>query len=111
MAWDLEFEDAFGQWWEQLTSDEQEAVDFMVQLLAMHGPSIGAAVEPESAETLRTPTREVRAWHLSRTYRILYTIQPGRSTVVLLKGVTLDTWRCLPGTPSVQAATAPAYGH
>jgi hypothetical protein len=30
VAWDIEFTDEFGSWWDGLTADEQESVDFGV---------------------------------------------------------------------------------
>jgi len=33
MAWEVEFTQEFGFWWEGLSADEQESVDFGVRLL------------------------------------------------------------------------------
>ena len=33
MAWEVEFVDEFGAWWDSLTEDEQESVAFSVGLL------------------------------------------------------------------------------
>jgi hypothetical protein len=98
MAWDLEFEDPFGEWWQRLTSDEQDTVDFLVQLLAAHGPSIGVAAEPSATKTFHGPVREVRATDSGRTHRVLYTFEPGHSTIVLLGGTILHHWARMYGT-------------
>jgi hypothetical protein len=38
MAWEVEFTQEFGFWWEGLSADEQESVDFGVRLLQERGP-------------------------------------------------------------------------
>jgi hypothetical protein len=40
VAWDVEFTDDFGTWWDHLTADEQESVDFGVGLLIERGPTL-----------------------------------------------------------------------
>jgi hypothetical protein len=108
VSWELEFEDAFGEWWDRLTCDEQEAVDFIVQLLATHGPSIGCPIELSATDRRRTPVREVRVPERGRTYRIQYTFEPGRSTIMLLGGATFDHWWSM--SLGVNASTLDAYG-
>ena len=110
MSWELEFEDAFGEWWDSLTPDEQEAVDFIVHLLASHGPSIGSPMEPSATESRHAPRREIHVPDRGRTYRIQYTFEPGRSTIVLLVGTTFDHWRFMPGALSVKGAALDLYG-
>ncbi|MCF8128092.1 MAG: type II toxin-antitoxin system RelE/ParE family toxin [Deltaproteobacteria bacterium] len=39
--WDVEFTDEFGNWWETLTEDEQEALTVSVKLLQALGPALG----------------------------------------------------------------------
>lgn len=33
MAWEVEFSNEFGEWWDGLTAAEQKSVDFSVSLL------------------------------------------------------------------------------
>jgi hypothetical protein len=110
VSWELEFEDAFGEWWDRLTADEQEAVDFIVQLLAAHGPSIGSPMEPSATESHHAPTREIHVPDRGRTYRIQYTFEPGRSTIVLLVGTTFDYWWSMSGALSVKGSALDVYG-
>jgi hypothetical protein len=111
VLWELEFEDAFGEWWDRLTPDEQEGVDFIVQLLAAHGPSIGSPMEPSATECRDTPTREIHLTARGRTHRIQYTFDPGRSTIVLLVGTTVDHWWSMSGALSVKGPSLDVYGH
>jgi len=39
--WPIEFTDEFGQWWNTLDADEQDAVDRMVMILEKVGPALG----------------------------------------------------------------------
>ena len=38
--WEVEYTDEFGDWWDTLNEDEQDAVDFSVGLLKSEGPSL-----------------------------------------------------------------------
>ena len=40
MAWEVEFTDEFGAWWEELTQEEQDAIDRTVGLLEERGPTL-----------------------------------------------------------------------
>lgn len=40
MAWDVEYADEFGRWWESLTEAEQESVAATVGLLEIEGPRL-----------------------------------------------------------------------
>jgi hypothetical protein len=41
MPWDVEYTDEFGDWWNGLTEQEQEALDVSVRLLEERGPALG----------------------------------------------------------------------
>ncbi len=41
MAWDVEYTDEFGAWWDALTAAEQIDVGAGVRLLEAHGPTLG----------------------------------------------------------------------
>ena len=40
MAWEVEYTDEFGEWWEDLTEDEQGDVDAYVRELERRGPML-----------------------------------------------------------------------
>jgi hypothetical protein len=40
VAWEVEFSDEFGEWWDSLTAVEQKSVDFSVSLLAAGWPGV-----------------------------------------------------------------------
>jgi hypothetical protein len=41
MAWEVEYTDQFGKWWDNLVEEEQEAVTAAVNVLQRGGPSLG----------------------------------------------------------------------
>lgn len=40
MAWEVEFTDEFGAWWDTLDGEEQDAIDVVVGLLEEKGPQL-----------------------------------------------------------------------
>ncbi|HWC99894.1 MAG TPA: type II toxin-antitoxin system RelE/ParE family toxin [Candidatus Sulfopaludibacter sp.] len=86
MAWDVEFSDEFGQWWDTLTAAEQKSVDFTVSLLQEAGPTLRMP-HSSSVETSRHGRmRELRIQHEGRPYRVLYALDPRRIAVLLIGG-------------------------
>lgn len=45
--WEVEYTDEFGDWWSGLTSEQQEALDDRVMLLAEVGPNLRRPVVGE----------------------------------------------------------------
>jgi len=86
MAWEVEFTDEFGDWWNGLALGEQESVRVKVELLAELGP----ALTRPHADTIHgsriANLRELRIQHEGRPYRILYVFDPRRTGVLLIGG-------------------------
>jgi hypothetical protein len=86
MAWEVEFTDEFGEWWNGLSIGEQESVRVKVELLAELGP----ALTRPHADTIHGSRvrnlRELRAQHEGRPYRVLYVFDPRRTGVLLVGG-------------------------
>ena len=40
MAWEVEHTDEFGEWWSDLSEEQQDAVVARVELLMEHGPNL-----------------------------------------------------------------------
>ncbi|BDB13361.1 type II toxin-antitoxin system RelE/ParE family toxin [Acidithiobacillus ferrooxidans] len=86
MNWDVEYTDEFGEWWELLTTAEQESVRASVKLLGDLGPHLGF---PHSSGVLGSRhgnMRELRVQHAGRPYRILFAFDPRRCAILLLGG-------------------------
>ena len=84
MAWDVEFSDEFGDWWDGLTAAEQKSVDFTVSLLQELGPTLRMP-HSSGVETSRLAhMRELRIQHEGRPYLVLYAFDPRRTAMLLV---------------------------
>ncbi len=86
MAWEVEFVDEFGEWWDGLSIEEQESVTYAVNLLAATGPSLPCPYSSRVTTSKHPQMRELRIQHQGRPYRILYAFDPRRVAVLLLGG-------------------------
>jgi len=86
MAWEVEFSEEFGFWWDSLSADEQESVDFGVRLLQERGPYL----KPPYADTIRGSKHpnmnKPRCQHDGRPYRVLFAFDPRRVGLLLIGG-------------------------
>jgi len=86
VAWDIEFTDEFGSWWDGLTADEQESVDFGVGLLIERGPTLPFPYSSQVKGSKFGEMRELRVQHQGSPYRVLYAFDPRRVGLLLLGG-------------------------
>ena len=86
MAWEVEFSDEFGQWWDGLNAAEQKSVDFTVGLLAEAGPTLKMPHSSGIETSRHTHMRELRIQHEGRPYRVLYAFDPRRAAILLIGG-------------------------
>jgi len=86
VPYEVEFTDGFELWWNTLTPDEQDSVDFSVHLLEEHG----VYLKRPHADTIHgsrfANMRELRCQHQGRPYRILYAFDPRRTAMLLIGG-------------------------
>jgi hypothetical protein len=86
MAWEVEYTDEFGGWWENLDGDEQESLYVTVILLETLGPNLRYP-HTSGVETSRHGhMRELRVQHQGRPYRVLYAFDPRRVAILLIGG-------------------------
>ena len=86
MAWDIEYTQEFGEWWDLLSVDEQESVRASVVLLEEYGPTLGSPHSSGIATSKHTHMRELRIQHAGRPYRVLYAFDPLRTALLLIGG-------------------------
>lgn len=86
VAWDVEFTDEFGAWWDSLTADEQESVDFGVGLLIERGPTLPYPYSSQVKGSQFGEMRELRVQHQGNPYRVIYAFDPRRVALLLLGG-------------------------
>lgn len=86
MAWDVEYTDEFGGWWESLTAEEQESIAVSVRLLEDREPSLGFPHSSAINGARHGHMRELRTQHNGRPIRTLYAFDPRRSAILLIGG-------------------------
>lgn len=86
MAWEIEFSDPFGKWWDSLSSEEQESVAFGVGLLEKVGPALSRPYADTLNGSRFRNMKELRVQHDGRPLRILFAFDPRRVALLLLGG-------------------------
>ena len=86
MAWDVEYTDEFGEWWESLTDAAQIDVDTVVGLLEECGPNLPFPYSSGVSGSRHPHMRELRIQHHGRPIRVLYAFDPSRTAILLLGG-------------------------
>jgi hypothetical protein len=86
MAWSVEYTEEFESWWESLTADEWDSIDFVVGLLEERGPNLPYPYSSKIKGSRHGQMRELRIQHQGNPYRILYAFDPRRTAVLLLGG-------------------------
>ena len=85
-AWDVEYTDQFSQWWDDLTPEDQDSVDFGVRLLAEKGPNLNFPHSSGIRSSRHSNMRELRVQSGGRPLRIFYAFDPRRSAILLIGG-------------------------
>ena len=91
MAWEVEYTDQFEGWWEGLSSEQQEALDDRVMLLAEVGPGLGRPVVDTITGSRHANMKELRASE-GGALRVLFAFDPRRYAILLLGGDKSGRW-------------------
>lgn len=86
MSWEVEYLDAFEDWWNDLSESEQEDVAAYVQLLEEKGPSLPFPYSSGVESSRHHHMRELRIQHAGDPYRVLYAFDPRRTAILLIGG-------------------------
>ena len=86
MAYDIEFADEFGAWWDLLTAAEQKSVRPIVKLLQQYGPLLSRPHADTIKGSKYANMKELRVQHEGRPYRILFAFDPRRAGMLLIGG-------------------------
>ena len=86
VACDIEFTDEFGEWWDDLTSEEQSSVRAYVKLLEDYGAALKHPYSSGVETSKHSHMRELRVQHWGRPYRVLYAFDPRRIAMLLIGG-------------------------
>lgn len=86
MAWDVEYTDEFGEWWDTLEEDAQDKVAAGVELLERHGPTLSFPHSSGVESSKHGNMRELRIQFKGRPFRVLYAFDPRRCAILLIGG-------------------------
>jgi hypothetical protein len=86
MAWDVEYTDEFGAWWEGIDESAQIAIDAAVRLLEIKGPQLPFPHSSRIHGSRYGQMRELRVQYKGEPYRILYAFDPRRMAILLIGG-------------------------
>ena len=86
--WEVEFTDQFGEWWSELSEEEQEEIDARIALLERRGPSLGRLLVDAITSSRHSNMKELRAGSI----RILFAFDPRRVAILLIGGDKREDW-------------------
>jgi len=84
--WEVEYTDEFGEWWEILNVDEQDAITFSVGLLRSEGPSLKFPYSSDVRQSRYSSMRELRSQCKGQPLRTFYAFDPERKAILLIGG-------------------------
>jgi hypothetical protein len=86
VAWQVEFTDEFEGWWNNLTEQEQIAIDTKVRLLEAKGPNLPHPHSSGIKTSKHQHMRELIVQCHGEPFRILYAFDPRRTAILLVGG-------------------------
>jgi hypothetical protein len=86
VAWEIEYTEAFGVWWEALTESQQDDIAHSVGLLAELGPALGFPHSSKVRASRHAHMRELRTQSAGKPLRTLYAFDPLRTAILLMGG-------------------------
>ncbi|MFT4034134.1 MAG: type II toxin-antitoxin system RelE/ParE family toxin [Patulibacter sp.] len=89
----MEFTDAFGAWWGDLSVDEQEAISDRVDMLAEHGPALKRPYVGKIESSRHAHMKELIVEEGAASIRVLFAFDPRRAAILLIGGDKAGNWR------------------
>jgi hypothetical protein len=86
MECEVEFSDEFGDWWNELSEEEQDSVRASVELLRRFGVGLRFPHTSGISSSKFHEMRELRIQHRGHPYRVLYAFDPTRTAILLIGG-------------------------
>ena len=86
MEWSVEYTDEFGEWWDDLTEDEQISVSAHVRNLEERGPRLPFPYSSGIQGSRHDHMRELRVQSGGRPLRVFYAFDPRRVAILLIGG-------------------------
>ena len=86
MAWEIESSIEYDEWWQELTSAQQRAVDHRLGQLAETGINLGYPHSSGLRSSRHSHMRELRVQSGGRPLRVFYAFDPLRVAILLIGG-------------------------
>jgi hypothetical protein len=86
MAWEVQYTDEFGQWWDTLSEAEQIEINAKVILLQERGPVLPRPHSDIIVTSKHANMKELRGSVGEAELRVLYAFDPRRSAILLIGG-------------------------
>jgi hypothetical protein len=86
MAWNVEYTDEFGAWYEELGEEIQDDIDRMVGVLEARGPQLPFPYSSGIEGSRHDHMRELRVQSGGKPIRIFYAFDPRRTAILLIGG-------------------------
>jgi hypothetical protein len=90
MSWEVEYTDQFGEWWDDLSEDEQEAVTAAVSVLERRGPALGRPLVDTIKQSRHANMKELIP--PASDSRVLFAFDPRRAAILLIGGDKSREW-------------------
>ena len=90
MAWEVEYIDQFGEWWDDLAEEEQEAVTAAVNVLERGGPNLGRPLVDTIKQSRHKNMKELIP--PGSDIRVLFAFDPRRAAILLIGGDKSGEW-------------------
>ena len=91
MDWDVEFTNEFEDWWNDLSVDEQDAIEACIPSLRRYGPALGRPLVDTVKKSRHSNMKELRP--LATNIRILFAFYPRRVAILLIGGDKTNLWQ------------------
>jgi hypothetical protein len=91
-SWEVLYTDQFGEWFDGLGEEQQDAVIARVDLLEAHGPALGRPTVDTIAGSRHQNMKELRV-SKGGAIRVLFAFDPKRQAILLIGGDKSGRWR------------------
>jgi hypothetical protein len=90
MTWEVEYTDQFGEWWDNLAEEAQEAVTAAINVLERRGPALGRPLVDTIKQSRHKNMKELIP--PASDIRVLFAFDPRRAAILLIGGDKSGEW-------------------
>lgn len=84
--WEIEYTDEFGEWWGELTDQEQDALAATIGVLQQLGPNLGRPYVDHIKTSKHSHMKELRTQAGGQPLRTFFAFDPRRVAILLIGG-------------------------